>query len=149
MVTMSNLKVPRLMCTCTWLRRAKPLGPRDVMRGVHLSSPSVAYRHLQKLESSGLLKKNDYGEYILKEKARVNGFYWVGRYLLPRNMFYFFFFFGLFILEVVVIAIHYAVETYEFKVFFALGLSITGIAMSFFLLEGIMMLRKIKVKNDT
>lgn len=130
-------------------KEGKPLGPRDVMRGVHLSSPSVAYRHLQKLESSGLLKKNDYGEYILKEKARVNGFYWVGRYLLPRNMFYFFFFFGLFILEVVVLAIHYAVETYEFKVFFALGLSITGIAMSFFLLEGIMMLRKIKVKNDT
>lgn len=130
-------------------KEGKPLGPRDVMRGVHLSSPSVAYRHLQKLESVGLLKKNDYGEYVLKEKAKVSGFYWVGRNLLPRTMFYFFFFFGLFILEIAVLAIHWVYETYEIKVFFALGLSITGIAMAFFLLEGIMMLRRIKLKNDT
>ncbi len=35
----------------------KPVGTRDVTRGVHLSSPSVAYRHLLKLESLGLLEK--------------------------------------------------------------------------------------------
>jgi hypothetical protein len=98
-------------------KEGKPLGPRDVMRGVNLSSPSVAYRHLQKLESAGLLNKNAYGEYVLKKKARVSGFYWVGRKLLPRTMFYFFFFFSLFILEIVVLAIHWIYETYEIKVF--------------------------------
>ena len=128
-------------------KKGKPLGPRDVMRGVNLSSPSVAYRHLQKLESAGLLKKNAYGEYVLKEKAKVSGFHWVGRKLVARPMFYFFFFFSLFILEIVVLAIHWVYETYEIKVLFALGITITGIAMAFFLLEGIMMARRLRVKN--
>jgi hypothetical protein len=58
-------------------------------------------------------------------------------------MFYFYFFLGLFIVEIVVFVMHFAVETYEFKVFFLLGLSITGIAMMFFLIEGILRIRKI------
>ena len=35
----------------------RPVGTRDVMRGANLSSPSVAHRHLQKLEAMGLLEK--------------------------------------------------------------------------------------------
>lgn len=124
-------------------KEGKPVGPRDVMRGAHLSSPSVAYRHLQKLEDSGLLKKNEYGEYLLKKKMRVNGYHWIGRRLLPNPMFYFYFFFGLFITEIVVFAIHYAVETYEFRVFFLLGLSITGVAMILFLKEGLSSTKRI------
>ena len=107
------------------------------MRALNLGSPSVAYRHLQKLDDAGLLMKNEYGEYILKKKRRVDGFHWVGRSLWPNAMFYFYFFLGLFLTEVVVLAIHYAVETYEFKVFFALGLSITGAAMILFLKEAL------------
>ena len=53
----------------------KPIGPRDVMRGLHLNSPSVAYRHLQKLEDSGVLAKNEYGEYFLNRKAKVKGYH--------------------------------------------------------------------------
>jgi len=53
------------------VKKNGPVGPRDVMRGVRLSSPSVAYRHLQKLETMGLLAKNDYGNYIVKEKVAV------------------------------------------------------------------------------
>jgi hypothetical protein len=124
-------------------KEGKPIGPRNVMRGVHLNSPSVAYRHLQKLEDAGLLMKNEYGEYLLKKKIRVNGYHWIGRNLLPNVMFYFYFFLGLFIAEIVVLTIHFTVETYEFKVFFLLGLSITGIAMMFFLIEGILLIRKI------
>ena len=30
----------------------RPVGTRDVMRGANLSSPSVAHRHLQKLEAA-------------------------------------------------------------------------------------------------
>ena len=124
-------------------KEGKPVGPRDVMRGAHLSSPSVAYRHLQKLEDSGLLKKNEYGEYLLRKKRSVNGYHWIGRRLLPNAMFYFYFFLGLFITVIVVFAIHYAVETYDFKVFFALGLSITGIAMILFLKEGLSLTKRI------
>jgi DNA-binding IclR family transcriptional regulator len=40
-------------------KKDKPVGPRDVMKGVNLSSPSVAYRHLQKLEDEGYLAKNE------------------------------------------------------------------------------------------
>ncbi len=56
------------------VKKGKPVGPRDVMKGVHLSSPSVAYRHLQKLEDLGCLQKNMYGEYIIKGYA-YNDFY--------------------------------------------------------------------------
>jgi len=53
------------------LKKGKPVGPREVMKAVNLSSPSVAYRHLQKLEDLGYLQKNEYGEYIAKNKAHV------------------------------------------------------------------------------
>ena len=125
------------------VKEGKPVGPRDVMRGLDLGSPSVAYRHLQKLEDAELLAKNQYGEYFLKKKTGINGYHWVGRRLLSNAMFYSIFFFGLFITELVVLAIHYDVETYEFKVFFALGLSITGAAMLLFLKEGLSSIKKI------
>jgi len=129
-------------------KEGKPIGPRDVMRGVHLNSPSVAYRHLQKLEDSGLLMKNEYGQYFLKKKTKVNGYHWIGRNLLPNVMFGFYFFSGLLIAEIAVLALHFPVENYEFKVFFLIGLSLTGIAMMFFLIEGIMLIRKIN-KSST
>ena len=47
-------------------REGRPVGTRDVTRGANLSSPSVAHRHLQKLEALGLIEKNVYG-IILKE----------------------------------------------------------------------------------
>ena len=128
------------------VKEGKPVRPRDVMRGLNLGSPSVAYRHLQKLEDAELLLKNEYGEYFLKKKMRINGYHWIGRRLLPNSMFYFYFFLGLFITENVVLAIHYSVETYEFKGFFALGLSITAIAMILFLKEGLSLTKKISKK---
>lgn len=133
------------------LKKGKPVGPREVMKAVNLSSPSVAYRHLEKLEDLGYLQKNEYGEYLPKKKISVNGYHWVGRRLVPNAMFYFYFFLGLFITEIVVLAIHYAVETYEFKVFFAIGLSITGLAMVLFLAEALSSIRrtgnKIQIKH--
>ena len=124
-------------------KQGRPIGPRDVMRGLNLGSPSVAYRHLQKLDDAGLLKKNDYGEYVLKKKRRINGYHWIGRRLVPNAMFYFSFFLGLFITELVVFAIHFQVETYDFKVFFYIGLTITAIAMILFLKEGLSASKKI------
>lgn len=125
------------------VKQGKPVGPRDVMRGTHLNSPSVAYRHLQKLEDSGLLTKNEYGEYCLQKKTRVEGYHWIGRNLFPNIMYYFYVFLAILIAEIAVLIIHFGVETYEFKVFFLLGLSITGVAMLFFLIEGLRLIRKL------
>ncbi|MFB3890020.1 MAG: hypothetical protein ACE14S_11055 [Candidatus Bathyarchaeia archaeon] len=124
------------------VKEGRPVGTRDVMRGANLSSPSVAYRHLQKLETMGLLQKNEYGEYIVKEKANIRGYLWIGRSLIPRMLFYSFFFMGVLIVEIVVLAIHYAVETYEFKVFFFYLTLITAAATALFMVEGILLLLK-------
>jgi hypothetical protein len=126
------------------VKEGRPVGTRDVMRGAGLSSPSVAYRHLQKLESIGLLQKNEYGEYVVKEKANIRGFLWVGRSLLPRMLFYSFFFLGLLILEIIILAIHFSVEGYQFKVLFFYMTLITGGAMMLFLVEGVLQLLKFK-----
>jgi repressor of nif and glnA expression len=119
------------------VRKGKPVGPRDVMKGAHLSSPSVAYRHLQKLEDSGYLQKNRYGEYVIKDKARVRGYIWIGRRMLPKMLVYSLTFTSILIIELVVLAIHYSVETYEFKVFFLLLTIITGFAMAVFTVEAL------------
>jgi hypothetical protein len=87
------------------VRSGKPVNTRDVRKGVNLSSPSVAFRHLQKLEALGLLKKNEYGDYTVKEKINISGSVWVGRNLVPRLLMYCLFFAGLLIVEIVIMAI--------------------------------------------
>jgi Fe2+ or Zn2+ uptake regulation protein len=69
----------------------KPLGPRELTRLANLSSPSVAYRNLQKLEELGLIEKDAFGEYSVKQRHKVKGHFWVGGRLFPRLMFYAFF----------------------------------------------------------
>jgi len=118
------------------------VGPRDVMRGVNLSSPSVAYRHLQKLEAMGLLAKDDRGNYFVKEKAVVRGYVWAGRFLVPNPLVYAFVFLVILATQIVVLAIHYPVEDEEFKIFFLLLTSITAAAVILFGFEGWRMLRK-------
>ncbi len=124
------------------------VGPRDVMRGVRLSSPSVAYRHLQKLENMGLLAKNQNGNYIVKEKVSVRGYSWLGRTLIPNPHVYSIVFLGILIIELVVLAIHFPVETQEFKIFFLLLTSITAAALVLFLIEGLRMRRKIRIRRS-
>lgn len=131
------------------VKQGKPVGTRDVMRGAKLSSPSVAYRHLQKLEAMGLLQKNEYGEYVVKEKASVRGYLWVGRRLVPRMMLYSFIFMVVLALELVVLAIHFSVEDYKFKVFFLLLTIVTVAAMILFFAEGLMLLVKSKRGRPT
>ena len=129
--------------------KGNPVGPRDVMKGAHLSSPSVAYRHLQKLEDLGYLQKNTYGEYITKEKARVRGYLWVGRRILPKMLVYSLIFLGILITELVVLALHYSVENYSFKVFFLLLTLVTGSAMGVFIVEGLLQRRRTKLSSST
>ncbi len=130
------------------VKKGKPVGPRDVMKAVNLSSPSVAYRHLQKLEDLGYLQKNDYGEYIAKNKAHVKGYIWVGRHLMPALWRYSFVFLSILIVELYVLAVHFPVETYEFKVFFLLLLLVTGLALAFFTIEGFRQIKQKQNSND-
>jgi hypothetical protein len=124
------------------LKKGKPVGPREVMKAVELSSPSVAYRHLQKLEDLGYLQKNAYGEYITKNKAHITGYVWIGHHLIPKMWRYSLIFLVVLIVELVVLAIHYRVETYEFKVFFLLLLIVTGTALGVFTGEGLLQNRR-------
>ena len=125
------------------VKEDKPVGPRDVMRGANLSSPSVAYRHLQKLETFGLLQKNAYGEYVVKEKANIKGHVWIGRNLIPRLLFYSFFFMGIFTAEIAIIAVRFF-SGEPFQMEFMFLTFITSAAMVLFLLEGITLLLRAK-----
>ncbi len=124
------------------VKKGKPVGPRDVMKGVNLSSPSVAYRHLQKLEDLGYLQKNDYGEYTVKRKAQIEGHLWLGHRLMPKMWLYSLIFLSILLVELVVLFIHFSSENLEFKVFFLLLTLITGLAMAVFTIEGLLQKRR-------
>ena len=123
-------------------KKGRPVGPRDVMKGANLSSPSVAYRHLEKLEDLGLLGKNEYGEYFMKGKARVRGYVWIGKRMMPKMLAYSLLFMIILIVELIVFFLHYPVEDFKFAVFFLLLMLITGSAMGVFFIEGLLVRRR-------
>jgi DNA-binding transcriptional ArsR family regulator len=124
------------------LKESKPVGPRDVMRGANLSSPSVSYRHLQKLEDLGLIEKNERGRYVLKEKAKISGYLWVGKTLVPRLIFYSLFFTGLLGTELASIAIRYITYGLPPDMMLLYLTLITAIALTLFLIEGLSLRKK-------
>jgi hypothetical protein len=115
----------------------KSLGPREITRIVHLSSPSVAYRNLQKLEELGLIEKDAFGGYTVTQKQRVKGHFWVGGRLLPRPLFYAFFFIGILSVEVA-IAIMRLIDGEQSPSDFVLLLIVTVTSTVLFLLEWIL-----------
>jgi hypothetical protein len=131
------------------VKKGKPVGPRDAMKGAHLISPKVAYRHLEKLEDLGFLQKNEHGEYVTKDKARVRGYIWIGRRMMPKMLVYSLLFMSILIVELVILAIHFAVEDYRFKVFFLLLTLITGFAMGVFIAEALLHHRRTKLSIQT
>lgn len=128
-------------------REGRPVGTRDVTRGARLSSPSVAHRHLQKLEALGLLEKNEYGDYMLKQKTNVNGYVWVGRSLVPRLMFYSFFFMGALGSEITIILVSYLTSAFVIETSFLFLTSMTAVAMVLFFIEAVSLRRKINQKR--
>ena len=120
------------------VKQGKPTGPRDVTKGANLSSPSVAYRHLQKLEDHGYLAKNNYGEYFVQKRAHLRGQIWVGHRLVPKMWIYAVGFLVGLVVELVILAIHYSFENLEFKVFFLLLTLVTGLAFAAFAVEGVL-----------
>jgi len=84
----------------------KPVGPRDVMRGADLSSPSVAYRNRQKLVDLGLVIKDEYSNYVVREKVKMRGYMWFGKTLVPTFIIFGFVFVGMLIAEIAVLIPH-------------------------------------------
>jgi hypothetical protein len=128
------------------VKENRPVGTRDVMRGANLSSPSVAHRHLQKLESIGLLEKNKFGDYILKEKTSINGHVWVGKNLVPRLMFYSFFFIGAFGAEIGIIMLSYIIPDLILETSFLFLTGLTAVIIIIFFIEGFLLRKKLKGK---
>jgi hypothetical protein len=69
--------------------------------------------------------------------------------MMPKMLFYSLIFMSILIVELVVLAMHYAVEDYEFKVFFLLLTLITGFAMGVFAIEGLLHHRRTKRRIQT
>ena len=130
------------------VKKGKPVGPREVMRGVNLSSPSVAYWHLQKLENSGLLQKNKTGEYVVKEKTSISGHVWVGGNLVPRLIFYSLFFLGIIVFEVFILMVQFFSDSAEFSLPLFYLLVTNVIAFVLFLSEGILLRRRIQPERS-
>jgi len=126
------------------VKKGKPVGPREVMRGVNLSSPSVAYWHLQKLENAGLLQKNETGEYIVKEKTSISGHIWIGGNLVPRLIFYSLFFLGIVLLEVAILMVQLFSDTLTVSLPLVYLLITNIIAFVLFLSEGLLLRKKIQ-----
>ncbi|MCW3999975.1 MAG: hypothetical protein NWE93_07035 [Candidatus Bathyarchaeota archaeon] len=114
------------------VKAGKPVGPRDVMRGANLSSPSVAYRNLQKLLDLGLVIKDTYGNYVAKEKVGMKGYVWVGRSLIPSFAILGFIFLGVLIGEVAVLLPHLIAGAPIQEAFWLL-LLVTGVVAAIFL----------------
>lgn len=129
-------------------KEGKPVGTREVTRGVNLSSPSVAQRHLQKLEAIGLLEKTGYGDYVLKEKASINGHLWIGRSIVPRLMVYGFFFLGALFAEVAAILYTQSVDLIvETNFLYTTMILLTSAALVMFFAEGIVLSRRQKNRS--
>jgi hypothetical protein len=145
MANSENLEGTTLNVYACMIKENRPMGPRETMRLANLSSPSVAYWHLQKLESLGLIYKDEYGEYAVKEKVNISGYFWVGNNLVPRLIFYAFFFIGILIIEITVIAAPFIQYNQVPDAYMFYLMAPTIIAMALFLSEGIWLRKKTQI----
>ncbi len=121
----------------------RPVGPRDLMRGANLSSPSVAYRNLQKLIDLGLVVKDEYGNYVVKEKLGMKGYVWFGKTLIPTFAVFGFIFVGFLIAEFAVLVPHLLVGAAVEGSFWLLTGMTVGCAV-IFLVEGLRFRKRTK-----
>lgn len=121
----------------------KPVGPRDLMRGANLSSPSVAYRNLQKLMDQGLVDKDAYGNYIANKKIHIKGYLWFGKTLIPTFAIFGFIFVGVLAAELAVLTIHLILAGPIEESFWLLTL-VTVVSAAIFLIEALRFRKKPK-----
>jgi hypothetical protein len=125
------------------VKTSRPVGPREVMRGANLSSPSVAYRNLQKLMDLGLVIKDEYGNYLIKEKKGMKGYVWMGKTLIPRSAVFGFIFIGVLIAEVSILLYHMMAGVSIQDSFWLLTI-VTLASAAVFLIEGLRGRKRIK-----
>lgn len=121
----------------------KSVGPRDVMRGANLSSPSVAYRNLQKLVDLGVVVKDNYGNYVVKEKVSMKGYVWVGKTLMPSFIIFGFIFVGVLIAEIAILVPHLLLGSPIEEAFWLL-IVVTVVSASIFLVQALRFRKKPK-----
>lgn len=118
------------------IKAGKPVGPREVMRGANLTSPSVAYRNLQKLIDLNLVEKDSYSNYVIKEKIGIKGYFWIGKNLIPKFIIFGLIFFVVIIIEIIILMPHILIGASIEGSFWLLTI-VTIISAVLFLLEGI------------
>jgi hypothetical protein len=129
------------------VRADGPVGLRDVTRGAGLSSTSVAHYNLQKLEDSGLIEKNSYGQYTLRKKAAIDGHVWVGNNIMPQSLLYSFLFIGAFAAEVSILLLSVFIKSLVIETTFWFLMGITLMAMFLFIKEGLALYSKLNPKR--
>ena len=125
------------------VKAGKPVGPRDLMRGADLSSPSVAYRNLQRLVELGLVAKDEYGNYVVKKKTGLKGYVWVGKTLLPSFAVFGFIFIGVLIVEIAILIPHLLAQVSVEESFWLLTV-VTIVSAVIFLVEALRFRKKPK-----
>ena len=90
----------------------------------------------------GLVEKNEYGEYLVKQKIGVSGHLWIRGNLIPRLLFYSFFFLGILGAEATLIAVMYFYKGQLPGAELLFVAFITAMAMFMFLVEGVVLLKK-------
>ena len=73
------------------LKQGKPVGVREVQRELGLSSPSVAFHHLEKLMRLKVVEQDQMDNYVIAKKVDpgiLQAFVSVGRFSVPRVGFY-------------------------------------------------------------
>jgi len=95
----SELKGNTLLVYLYLVRHRNPVGAREVQRKLGFSSPTLAAYHLEKLETLGLVRKEQEG-YVLTKEVKIGALSQVvkfGSLVLPRYIFYTVLFSGLLI----------------------------------------------------
>ncbi len=63
----------------TYLLKQGPAGPREVSKALGLSSPSLAYYHLKRLEEAGLVRRLSDGQYDVCRTVKIEGHMVIGK----------------------------------------------------------------------
>lgn len=117
------------------------------MRGANLSSPSVAYRNLQRLIDLDLVAKDDYGNYVAKKKVGLRGYVWVGKRLVPRFAIFGLVFVGVLLAEFAVLVPHLLAGSMVEGSFWLLTV-MTVVSAAIFLYEGLKFRKKSCPRSD-
>lgn len=106
------------------LKSGREMSVREVQKALHLSTPSLAEYHLERLRDLGLVQKQDVGgRYFLVNEVKigvVRHFVKLGRLLFPRYFFYAVFSTTLYVVYLTFIMQGFSQESLFITVFWAI-----------------------------